>query len=332
MKTYAFYLSGEHDSLPRSESLALLEIYSSSFKEVLFLDQCLIVQASDLDVKALESRLAMAHSIIEVSTICDALLDSLTKAAMQISLPDKCYCIRAYRIKQASLRADETERAIGLQLKKRGFKADLESPELNLKAIITGARVVLGIEVAKPNRSAFEARKPHLRPFFHPGVLMPRLARALVNISRVRSGENLLDPFTGTAGILIEACLMDIRGIGIDIRKMLIKGAKENLEALDSNLIQGDAKLLPFKDGCIDGAVSDIPYGRSAQIRARSKEELIQRCLFELYRILKSNKRLIIVADEPIDSYIEKTGFRIIEYHESFVHKSLVRYIFVCLK
>ena len=39
MKTYAFELSGEHETLPRSEALALLEIYSSEHREIAFYDQ-----------------------------------------------------------------------------------------------------------------------------------------------------------------------------------------------------------------------------------------------------------------------------------------------------
>ena len=79
MKTYAFELSGEHETLPRSEALALVEINSSRFCEVAFLDQCLIVEAEDLDVQLLASRLAMTHRIIEVLAISDATLEALAK-------------------------------------------------------------------------------------------------------------------------------------------------------------------------------------------------------------------------------------------------------------
>ncbi|MRR39272.1 RNA methyltransferase, partial [bacterium] len=66
MKTYAFELSGEHGSLPRCEALALVEAFSTGFSEVEFLEQCLIVQAEDLEAETLGRRLAMTHRIIEV--------------------------------------------------------------------------------------------------------------------------------------------------------------------------------------------------------------------------------------------------------------------------
>ena len=332
MKIFAFYLSGEHESLPRSEALSLVSIYSSSFKEIFFLDQCLIVQAHDLDVAALERRLALTHSVIDVLTICDPLLGSLKAAAKNICIQDKRYCVRAYRIKQAVLPTDQVERAIGSVLKEKGFKADLENPELYLKAIITEKKLVIGIEVARPNRRVFEARRPHLKPFFHPGVLMPRIARALVNISQVCPGEKLLDPFSGTAGILVEACLLGVKGIGVDVQEMLIRGAKANLQGLDCSLILGDAKRLPFSHLSIDSAVLDVPYGKSAIIEADTKETLINDSLSELFRVIKLGRRMVIVADRDIRSNISEAGFEILEHHQSRIHRSLTRHIFVCFK
>ena len=65
-KTYAFELSGEHETLPKSEALALVEANSTRYSEIDSLEQCLIVEADDLDVETLGRRLAMTHRIIEV--------------------------------------------------------------------------------------------------------------------------------------------------------------------------------------------------------------------------------------------------------------------------
>ena len=95
MKTYAFELSGEHETLPRCEALALVEINSTSFREIAFLDQCLIVEAEGLDVQMLAKRLAMTHRIIEVLAICDANLEALAGSAGGLELPQKRYLVRA---------------------------------------------------------------------------------------------------------------------------------------------------------------------------------------------------------------------------------------------
>lgn len=330
MKTYAFELSGEHETLPRSEALALTEVYSSKHREVCLLDQCLLVEAEGLDFKALGRRLAMAHSIIEVMVVCEARLEDLAEAVTRIDIPAKSYRIRAKRVKQAAMPGDAVEKEVGRILFRRGFRADLKSPEIKLRAVITGDKIVLGQEIACPDRSGFESRRPHLKPFFHPGVLMPRMARALVNLSQAMPGERLLDPFAGTGGILVEACLIGIKGIGIDVQKRLIRGARANIACLDCSLMTGDAKRLPFKDKSIDAAVLDTPYGRSALIEARSKEALLDESLAELHRVLKLGRRMVIVSDRPIEVQVSAAGFEIIQKHFDRVHRSLTRHIFVC--
>lgn len=330
MKIYAFELSGEHETLPKSEAMALAELYSESSREVCSLEQCLIIKARGLDVQALGQRLAMTHRIIEVLAVCDANLDSLAEAFRKIELPERSYRIRARSIKGAEPRADEVEREAGKALFRRGYRADLDDPQMDLRAVVTGKRIVLGREVARVDRGSFESRRPHLKPFFHPGVLMPRMARALINLSGVRPGELLLDPFAGTCGILVEACLIGVRGVGIEVQTRLVDGAKCNLAGLDCSLISGDAKRLPFRDASLDAAVLDTPYGRSARIEAQSKELLIAESLVELRRVLKPGKRMVIVADRPIATRIKQTGFEITDAHKDRVHRSLTRFIFVC--
>ena len=330
MKSYAFELSGEHESLPRCEAIALVEIFSDRYREQSYLDQCLIVEAEGLDVRALGDRLAMTHRIIEVMAICEADLEDLARSVAPLSLPDESYRIRARRIKNASPRADAVEHEIGRVLLGKGIRADLKSPNIELRAVITSGKIILGVEVARVDRSSFEARRPHLKPFFHPGVLMPRMARSLVNLTQIRAGERLLDPFAGTCGILVEACLMGIECLGIEAQGRLVKGAICNLENMNCALVLGDAKRLALKDASIYGAVLDIPYGRSARILASSKEDLLKESLSELFRVIRPGRRMVIVADGPIDSQISNAGFRVIQSHLDRVHRSLIRHIFLC--
>ena len=330
MKTYAFELSGEHESLPRCEALALVEAFSTRFSEIEFIEQCLIVEAEDLDVETIGRRLAMTHRIIEVLAVCPADLDALAEAASCLQLPPKKYLVRARRIRNAAPPADAVEHEVGRILFARGYRADLSHPELLLRAIITSGRIVLGIEVARTDRSSFEARRPHLKPFFHPGVLMPRMARSLVNLTQVRAGEILLDPFAGTCGILIEACLIEVNGVGIEVQPSLVRGARCNLQGLDCSLLLGDAKRLPLKDASIDAAVLDTPYGRSAKIMAASKELLLKESLEELFRAIRPGRRMAIVADRSIEEMIEEVGFVLLQKHTDRVHRSLTRQIFIC--
>lgn len=308
----------------------MLEICSSGFRVIFDLDRCLVVEAQNLDLLSLGSRMAMTHRVVEVAAESDPNPESLADAAKDLDLPNKTYKVRAKRLGDAPLMSDEVERVVGSVLWRRGYKADLKDPEIEIRAIVAKERVFLGREVACSDRSGFRARRPHKKPFFHPGTMLPKLSRALVNLSRVREGERLLDPFSGTAGFLVEAGLVGIKGLGLDVQEGIVLGSKSNLEGLDCTLLVGDAARLPLKDGSIEGAVSDAPYGRSALIQAGSRDELLAGSLAELRRVLVPKRRMIYVDDRPVGGFIEDAGFEILESHAERVHRSLTRHIFVC--
>jgi tRNA G10 N-methylase Trm11 len=59
--------------------------------------------------------------------------------------------------------------------------------------------------------------------------ISPRLAKIMINLSGVKKGEVLLDPFCGIGVVLQEALLQGITVQGIDKDKTAIAGAKSNL-------------------------------------------------------------------------------------------------------
>jgi Predicted DNA modification methylase len=328
--SYAFELSGEHPTLPRSEALALSEIGTSGFRVVRSQKRCLVVEAQNLDPAWMISRLAMTHRVIRVLAITGADLGSVAEAAKDLALPDKRYRIREKRMEGSSPASNEVEKAVGEVLWERGYRADLEDPEIDLRAIITGDEVVLGEVAGEVDRGDFETRRPHLKPFFHPGAILPRIARALVNLSRVVAGEKVLDPFSGTGGFLVEAGLMGMRGVGVDVQEWLVRGAESNLAGLNCDLVVGDAMRLPIRDSSIEGAVSDAPYGRSALVRAGSREELLTRSMEELHRVLIPGRMMVFVNDRPVGDMLIDAGFEVTEVHVERIHRSLTRHIFVC--
>jgi tRNA (guanine10-N2)-dimethyltransferase len=329
---YAFELSGEHPTIPRSEALSLLEVTSAGYWIISESDRCLVVEARHLDLSLarLGARMAMTHRIIEVAADGEPTAQGVSKAAAELDLPDKTYKVRAKRLGEASIASDEVERMVGSVLWRRGYKADLAEPEIEIRAVVTEDRVLLGREVARSDRAGFRARRPHLKPFFYPGTILPKLARALVNLSCAREGERLLDPFAGTGGFLVEAGLMGVRGVGLDVQRRIVRGALANLEGLDCSLIVGDAMALPLKDRSVEAAVSDAPYGRSALIQAGSRDELLAGSLAELRRVLIPGRRMVFVDDRPVGELIVEAGFEVLEVHRERVHRSLTRQIYVC--
>ena len=264
---YAFELSGEHDELPRKEILSSLRLAGFGFKEHARLDQCLVVDIEghipDIDMRltAVAERLAMSHHIVRVAGMCDVMTGDIISLAEDCDISEhivsgSTYLVRSKRIKHYGneVKREEIESRIGGIIYRKGYRANLRSPDVEFRLIITD-RAVFGSVVASVDRSTYEQRAPHKKPFFYPGVLMPRVARALVNISEVKPGEVLLDPFSGTAGILVEAGMLSVHVIGLEVRQMIAHGARMNLEMFgaDHSLLVGDACRVPLKDlqcGC----------------------------------------------------------------------------------
>lgn len=337
----AFELSGEHETLPKSEVLACLNALEIDYSVIYSLDQCIVIECKPFDkslIKVLKNRLAMTNRIIEVIKICDAKEETIFHVVDILNLkPKNSFVVRA-KVKNCNIDTAYLERRIGAIISKKGYRVDLENPDIYFRVIIIKDKCIFGILVDSIDRSQFESRKPQKKPFFFPGVLMPKIARALVNLSQVKSGDILCDPFCGTAGILVEAMLIDIKVIGIDVQSKMVKGSKINMEYYNKSyslpltypLIVGDACNIPLKASSIDAIVTDLPYGISTKIFLKNKKDLYKESLKEIYRILKNNGLTVIVSNRLIEEKI--IGFEIVEKHKQRVHKSLTRYIYVLRK
>ncbi len=333
----AFELSGEHSTLPQSEVIACLGSQRADFKIHLSLDGCLVIDlknSADNIIEVLSKRLSMTHHIIEVLGIGGSGEDDIPKL-VNSSLMDfeGAYSIRVRRIREYSrINTALMEKELGEIFYKRGAHANLKNPKMQFRVLLTEDKSIFGLIVASVDRSAYEARKPHYKPFFYPGVLMPRIARALVNIAQPE--DYIFDPFCGTGGILVEAGLLGVKVIGSDVQRKLLLGAKMNLDYynVDYSLMYQDASRLALRDNSMDSVVTDPPYGRSAKIKAESIELLLRDSLKEIFRVLKKGKRAVFVSEREIENIAEEAGFNVVESHLQRVHKSLTRRISVLEK
>jgi len=323
----AFELSGENKSIPRAEALALFHgVVVREIERVLVLD----VESYD---QQQANRLAMTHAVIEVQDMCAQKLTSIYQAAQTIELPRVSVAVRAKRIGHG-LRSVDVEATIGRALAERGCEIDLAHPQLLVRALLSEDICIIGKTLTQIDRSQFESRRPRFRPYFYPGVLLPRTARAAVNLSGIQANELLFDPFCGTGGLLLEAGLIGAVTVGSDVDSRMVFGTKLNLDYYDlaNTLLVQDAKQLALRDECVDAVTTDLPYGRSVSIHAESLEQLTGMALDEINRVLKSNARAVLISHNPIERAVIDAGFTIEERHAQYVHKSLTREIVVARK
>lgn len=315
-----FELSGENPTLPYAELGCIGTV----------LDQRKQVAVAECADPADACRLAMTHAVLEYLGECRPELAAfeilLRNLAIETHLP---FAGRAKKVHGGSTRLNpcsqkEFEKMIGTMI---SGPVSLTDPAVEYRAILSEDRCYFGRVLSSFNRGSFDVRNPGKRDFFHPGVMMPRMARTLVNLALVRRGDVVLDPFCGTGGILIEADLLGARAVGSDFDPLMVLGSRQNLA--DADLMRADATRLPLSDGTTDAVVTDFPYGQSVCIRKTDTMDILYGEAFgEIRRVLRPNRRAVVVTHRDI-SPVAAEYFTIVQRHEQRVHKSLTRRILV---
>jgi tRNA (guanine10-N2)-dimethyltransferase len=220
---------------------------------------------------------------------------------------------------------------VGAILAKRS-KIDLESPEVEVRILMSDTFQFFICD-RRIDRKQFDERKVALRPFFSPISLHPRFARALVNLSRVRKGGRLLDPFCGTGGITIEAALIGAKVIGSDISQEMVDGCKENMahfRATWEAMKRVDIGSISEVFGKVDAIVTDPPYGRSATTNKEPPLDLHERALNSMADALKEGGNLAVVFPELCLKGRQDLELR--ETHTQRIHRSLTRHYCIFTK
>ncbi len=309
-----FELAGDHPHLPFAE----LDLIGTIVERR---DQVAVVEEG---TPGCIPRLALAHAAMEYLGSCSTDPGELRQMLEDLRIESqRPFAARARRIhgSRMNLSQVEIERTLGSLIHGR---VRLTDPEEEFRLVMSGDRCFLGRVIWRNDPGNFSSRRPGSRPFFHPGVMMPRMVRALINISCAREGEWLLDPFCGTGGIVMEADLLGVRAVGSDIDPLMVQGSRRNLPG--GNLLCGDSRALPFRTASVDAVVTDLPYGQSVSIRARSLEDLYSESLAEIARILRRGRRAVLVTHRGIAPVAEEF-FRVEASFAQRVHKSLTRHI-----
>ena len=337
MRRLVFELSGEHDTLPKSEVIGCIEAYGWPYRVIDSYDQVLVIE-TDADVPILAHRLALTHHILELIFECNSERQDILKETRSANLGIKdgeSFVVRIKKIREYGGVDSSFERELGAAIWKRGYRVDLARPDVIFRSIMTNGVCVFGRLIADINRGQYEERAPLKKPFFLPGVLMPRISRALVNLARVEKGY-LLDPMSGTGGILVEAELMDetIHVVGCDIQKKMVYGTRWNLRHYGNNydVIRHDSLQMGIKCDSVDAMVTDFPYGQSTPVMGASPEEFHRGALREMHRVLKPGRYAVVVYRKPMEKLLREAGFNVIESHEHYIHKSLTRHIVLVRK
>jgi tRNA (guanine10-N2)-dimethyltransferase len=314
-----FELSGEHPTLPVAELECVGEVLEVR-------PQVAVAECPD---PGATGRLALTHAVLEFLGSSGPTLPELSLLLRDLSLStDRPFAARVKRMAGSEVRepVPAIERLAGTLIE---GPVSLTRPEVEFRLILSGDRIYVGQVLSRIDRGGFDRRRPSNRPFFHPGVMLPRTARAMVNLSLVRPGDTLYDPFCGTGGLLGEAALTGAFPIGSDADPAMLAGCLMNYPTIP--LFLADARAIPLRGGSADAIVTDLPYGTSSWIRSPNLDDLYAGALGEMHRVLQHSRRAVVVTHRDIAG-IASSCFTVLQVHRQRVHKSLTRRVTVLRK
>jgi tRNA (guanine10-N2)-dimethyltransferase len=336
-----FLLSGEHPTLPFSELKAILETEGHEYQVLEELLQVLRVKVDVESVKSVEFRSALTRVCGVELLCCSADAEDIFEIVRSVPLEEfiqkgESFAVRVRRVRESAshLLGVELERKIGeLVLNKvKGVKVDLANPQKTFFGVLTDNKFIFGLKIAEISPKPFTQRRPRKRPFFHPSAMPPKLARCMVNLAKPKVGDLVLDPFCGTASMLIEAGLIRCRVLGLDVKPHMVKGSLRNLlhyGVKPEGMMVADALKPPTKK--VDCIVTDPPYGRSATTLGRETHQIIKDSLSTLQNCLAKGRRICVAAPKSIKTgrLGKEQGLKHVESHFVYIHGSLTREIAV---
>lgn len=308
---YLFLISGENAELAKAE----MELFAdATIKE--HAGSSVIAEASHFET----NRLAYTKVLCKYLFSCkrDELAEQVKKYAWNKVYKQSFY-VHVHHEEQDNARklADIIWNTL------KNPKVSFDNPKTEIDFIFEKDKVFCGLRIYE-NNEKFDARKAHKRPGFSPISLHPKLARALVNMTGIKKGETLLDPFCGTGGILLEAGLMKIKCTGSDIAEDMLEKAKINMNSFkikNYKLMKADARKIKLKCNAI---ATDPPYGKASSLRKQGMSKLYTDFLSNAYKILKKKSRVAIIFPNRLSI---KSKFKILRKIDVPIHKSLTRTI-----
>lgn len=312
MKVF-FQLYKRHADIAAAEALEV----SKAKKISVFGNEILVANAKSAGF----SRLGLSHAAFELFFVCNK--NQLGKKIAGFSW-QKHY---KKNFKVTCHHADSCiERSIAQQVgeKIKNSKAEMKKPVSWFNFFFVGDKVIAG-KLLWQNNEDFESRKVHHWPAPHPTGTHPQIARAMVNLTGISRGE-LVDPFCGAGGTLIEAGLMGFTPIGYDIQPELIAKAVKNLQGYGiRNFLLAKKDALTLKNAKY--LVADLPYGRNTP--PKGLEILYAKFLARLKQVLKGKAVLGFPSNINYKQLIKKSRLKIIGEYDYYINERLTKRIVV---
>ena len=341
MANLFFLISGEFESLSFSELKAILETEGYNYRLVEKLDQTVRLEADVESVRQVIRRSAYTRICAQEIFVCDANDKAIAEAANIAGFSNflsggETFEVRIRRIKEYAEK-DATmdyERKLGTLILQNApqTKVKLKHPDITFFGVLTNGKLVFGKKLGEIIPKPFVERRARKKPFFHPSAMNAKLARCMLNLAHAKNDSYVLDPFSGTGSTIIEATLIQCKSVGIDVQRKMAKGTLRNIRYFGlspAGVIVADARKLPLLR--VDCVVTDPPYGRSSTTLKSNTKAIVEGIFASANPLLAKGQRICIASPKTlhISRVGEKSGYKHLESHFAYVHRTLTREVAV---
>jgi tRNA (guanine10-N2)-dimethyltransferase len=305
-------LSGELTSLPEAEARALFLAYDPSSRFETRERRVMLVE-STADPFIISRRIAFARRV-----------GMLVEAPSQVSsfLKEKSMRLRNFDLGEKTV-FNPNHFLEGFEA-----KVNLRNPDYEL-TLVRGEEDYLALTAPGVMRQSWSLRRPRVRPYFHPVATFPKLARALVNLSRCTEGQIFLDPFCGTGSFPLEAAFVGARVVAFDKAQRMVRGSLANMKHFGQQwlgVVRAESLLPPLT--MVDAVATDVPYGRASSTMGTGRARILKGALESLPLILRKGSRMVVMHAST-DEVGSSRELAVEEEHDLHVHKKLTRRITV---
>jgi len=309
-----FILSKDYLELAIDEVTTIVKTYDR-FAKIKIISNLVIIQ-SKTNANKISERLTFVKTSGQILRKMSGLF--LDQENFQVLKNTKTFVCRIINLSSNQINTLELENSMGDMISKfTNAKVKLENPDITIYLIFTNEENFFGFsEKIKERKRPKKTKK-------YPHELDWKLTRVMINLTGLKKGQTLCDPFCGTGTTLLESESMGINAIGIDFDQKMCEISRENLKnnGYKSEILKSDFQELVKISEKFDGIVTDLPYGRSSKT-SEKPEDVLKRFI----SIMPKHKKIAIMYKKELDPKMKLKGLK---KYQIYRHKSLTRTILI---
>ena len=309
-----FILSKDYLELAIDEVTTIVKTYDR-FAKIKIISNLVIIQ-SKTNANKISERLTFVKTSGQILRKMSGLF--LDQENFQVLKNTKTFVCRIINLSSNQINTLELENSMGDMISKfTNAKVKLENPDVTIYLIFTNEENFFGFSEKMKERKRPKKTKKY------PHELDWKLTRVMINLTGLKKGQTLCDPFCGTGTTLLESESMGINAIGIDFDQKMCEISRENLKnnGYKSEILKSDFQELVKISEKFDGIVTDLPYGRSSKT-SEKPEDVLKRFI----SIMPKHKKIAIMYKKELDPKMKLKGLK---KYQIYRHKSLTRTILI---